>query len=102
MRYLDIRTVGPGEFQVWACRDGTDTVVMVDRDTGKFDFNRRAVGLPVKKGYRPPALTPGSFTREEAVHVAHMVGNYLFKLGDLVHTYTTVDGLNAPEFFERS
>jgi hypothetical protein len=102
VRYIDVRTVGPDHYQVWACRDGTDTVVMVDRDTGKFDLNRRAVGLPVKKGYRPPALSPGSFTRAEAVHVAHQIGRYIFRLGDLVYAYTTVDGLNNPEFFERT
>jgi hypothetical protein len=102
VRYVDIRTVGSEAFQVWACRDGTDTVVMVDRATGKFDLNRRAVGLPVRKGYRPPALSPGTFTREEAASVAHQIGRYVFKLGDLVYSYTTVDGLNNPDFFERT
>lgn len=99
-QYIDIRTVGPGEYQVWACRDGTNTVVVVDRRTGKLDFDRRAVGLRVKKGYRPPASNPGVFTRQEAVHVAHQIGRYFFKLGDLVHAYTHVDGLNDPRFFE--
>jgi hypothetical protein len=99
MKYIDIRTIGPDSFQVWACRDGTNTVVMVNRNTGKLDFDRRAVGLRVKKGYRPPTDTPGSFTRQEAIHVAHQIGRYMFHLGDLVYAYTYVDGIGNNDFF---
>jgi hypothetical protein len=101
MKYIDIRTIGPDVFQVWVCRDGTNTAVIVLRDTGKFDFNRRAVGLRVKKGYRPPTETPGIFTHEEAIHIAHQIGRYLFGLGDLVYSYTYVDGLRNNNFFEK-
>ena len=100
MRYIDLRTIGPNAFQVWACRDGTDTVLMVNRDTGKIDFNHRAVGLRVKKGYHPPTDTPGSFTRSEAISLAHRIGRYFFNRGDLVYTYTYVDGLKNNDFFE--
>ncbi len=100
MKYINLKTIGPNNFQVWACHDGTNTVVMVNRHTGKFDFNRKAVGLRVKKGYQPPADTPGSFTREEAIHVAHQIGRYMFNLGDLVYTYTYVDELQNDKFFE--
>ena len=100
MRYINLKTIGPDNFQVWACRDGTDTVVMVNRDTEKLEFNRRAVGLRVKKNYRPPASTPGSFTRQEAIHVAHQIGRYMLDLGDLVYAYTTVNGLRDVDFFE--
>ncbi len=37
MKYLDITTIGPNSFQLWVCRDGTKTVVMRHRDTGKID-----------------------------------------------------------------
>lgn len=100
MRYINLITIGPDNFQVWACRDGTNTVVVVNRDTGKLDLDRRAVGLRVKKGYRAPADAPGSFTREEAIHVAHQIGRYMFGLGDLVHAYTFVDDLRDDKFFE--
>lgn len=100
MRYINLTTVGPDAFQVWVCRDGTNTVVMVNRHTEKLDFDRRAVGLRVKKNYRPPADTPGAFTREEAIRIAHQIGRYLLKLGDLVCAYTTVDGLRNDSFFE--
>jgi hypothetical protein len=100
MKYIDIRTIGPDTFQVWLGKDGTETVVMADRDTGKLDFNHRAVGLRVKKNYRPPALTPGAFTKEEAIRIAHQIGRYFFNLGDIVHSYTTVDGLVNPSFFD--
>ena len=99
MKYLDIRSIDNDAFQVWACHDGTNTVVMVNRATGKLDFDRRAVGLKVKKGYRPPTGTPGSFTSQEAIHVAHQIGRYFFQLGDLVYAYTYVDGLKNDNFF---
>lgn len=99
MRYIDIRTLGPNSFQVWLGRDGTNTVVMCHRDTRMISFNRQAVGLRVKKGYHPPTDTPGVFTRAEAIQVAHQIGRYMFDLGDLVYAYTSVDGLNNPDFF---
>ncbi len=99
MRYIDIRTLGPNSFQVWACRDGTNTVVMAHRDTGKLDFNRQAVGLRVKKGYHPPTDTPGVFTRAEAIQIADQIGRVLFKRKDPVYSFTSVDGLNNPRFF---
>jgi len=99
MKYIDIKTIGPDNFQVWACSDGTNTVVMVNRNTGKLDFDHRALGLRVKKGYQPPADTPGSFTRQEAISIAHQIGRYFFKLGDLVYAYTYVDGLRNDDFF---
>ena len=99
MRYIDLRTIGPDAFQVWACRDGTNTVLMVNRTTGKVDFDHKAVGLRVKKNYRPPADTPGSFTKTEAISLAHQIGRYLFDLGDLVYAYTYVDGLRNDNFF---
>jgi hypothetical protein len=100
MKYIDVRTTGPNNFQVWACRDGTNTVVVTNRESGKLDFDHRAVGLRVKKGYRPPADTPASFTKEEAISVAHQIGRYFFKLGDFVYSYTFVDGLRNEKFFE--
>jgi len=99
MKYIDIRTIGPDAFQVWACRDGTNTVVMLNPSTGKLDFDHRAVGLRVKKGYRPPTFTPGSFTRQESIHIAHQIGRYLFNLGDFVYAYTYVDGMPNNDFF---
>lgn len=99
MRYIDIRTVEPGTYQVWACRDGTNTVLMINPTTGKIDFDHKAVGMRVKKGYHPPVAPPGVFTRQEAIHLAHQVGRYLFNLGDLVYAYTTVDGYRNDKFF---
>ena len=99
MKYIDITTIGPDNFQVWACHDGTKTVVMVDRHSGKLQLDRRALGLRVKKGYQPPAGTPGSFTRDEAISIAHQIGRYFFKFGDLVYAYTYVNGLRNEDFF---
>ena len=99
MKYINIKTIGPDNFQVWACRDGTNTVVTVNRNTGKLDFDHRALGIKVKKSYQPPAGTPGSFTRSEAISIAHQIGRYFFKLGDLVYAYTYVDGLRNDDFF---
>jgi hypothetical protein len=115
VKYIDIKTIGPNAFQVWACHDRTNTVVMVNRSTGKLDFDRRALGmvnrstgkldfdrralgLRVKKSYKPPSDTPGSFTRSEAISIAHQIGRYFFKLGDLVYAYTYVDGLRNDDF----
>lgn len=108
--YINIRTLdpgknlfglrtGPGAYQVWVMRNGAGTPVT--RDGAKLDFDKRAMGLRVRKTYRPPTYAPGTFTREEAAHVAHQVGRYYLGLGDLVWTYTTVDALNDPSFFER-
>ena len=102
MKYVDIKTIGPNNFQVWACHNGTNTVVMVNRGTGKLDFDRRALGLRVKKSYKPPSDSPGSFTRDEAISIAHQIGRYFFKLGDLVYAYTYVDGLRNDDFFVES
>jgi len=99
MKYINIKTIGPNNFQVWACRDGTNTVVMVNRNTGKLDIDRRALGMKVKKNYQPPADTPGSFTRAEAISIAHQIGRYFFKLGDLVYAYAYVDDLRNDDFF---
>jgi len=99
VKYVDVKTVGPDEFQVWAGRDGTMTAVVLDRDTGKLDLNRRAVGLRVRKGYRPPSDPPATFTRQEAARVTHLVGRYFLDLGDLVYSYATVDGLVNRNFF---
>lgn len=99
MKYLNIVTLGSNSCQLWVCRDGTNTVVMVNRDTNKVDFDRRAVGLRVKKGYRPPTDTPGVFTNAEAIQMAHQIGRYMFGLGDLVYAYTYVDGLQNNDFF---
>ena len=98
MRYIDIRTIAPDTYQVWLGYDGTDTVVL--RDGQKVDFDRRPLNLKVRKGYKPPNMFPGTFTRDEAINIAHRIGNYIFRLGDLVYTYTTVDGLRNIEFFE--
>ena len=109
MKYLNIVTLGSNSCQLWVCRDGTNTVVMVNRDTNKVDFDRRAVGLRVKKGYRPPTDTsratgsgqwlPGVFTNAEAIQMAHQIGRYMFGLGDLVYAYTYVDGFRNDDFF---
>ncbi len=112
MKYLDIRTVSSGRnafgipdpsnpeaYQVWIGRDGTMTCVTRD-EKNQLSFNRKAVGLRVKKGYRPPTDPPGLFTHEEAVRVAHQIGRYFLGLGDLVYAYTTVDGLINHAFFD--
>ena len=31
--------------------------------------------------------TPGKFTKEQALHVAHMIGRYMLDMGDFVYTY---------------
>jgi hypothetical protein len=98
MKYIDIKTVGPDAYQVWAMWNGAGT--SVTRDGGKLDLNRRAVGLRVRKGYKPPEGPPGTFTKHEAIHVAHQVGRYMFNLGDMVFAYTTVDGWRNEKFFE--
>lgn len=113
MYYVDLRTLdsgknlfglvtGPGAYQVWAVRDGTGTPV-TRGEGGRLGLDKKALGLRGGKKRAPgPSPEPGVFTREEAVHVAHQVGRYYLGLGDLVWTYTTVDGLRAdPSFFER-
>ena len=97
MKYINIRTVEPDTYQVWVCKDGTETVVC--REGNQIDFNRKAIGLRVKKSYQPPKTPPGLFTRKESVHVAHTIGRYVLDLGDFVYAYTYLDGLNAPKGF---
>jgi len=100
MKYIDLRTLGPDKFQVWACHDGTNTALIIAPDTGKIDFNHKAMGLRVKKNYHPPTGVLGTFTKQEAISLAHQIGRYLFKLGDLVYAYTHVDGLRNDNFFD--
>lgn len=102
MKYINIKTLGPDEFQVWACKDGTETVVCREPGGRAFDFNRRAIGLRVGKRYKPTTMPPGSFTREEAISVAHTIGRYVFQLGDLVYAYAYLDNRRAPDDFFRT
>jgi hypothetical protein len=110
VKYVDIKTIragtnafgialsGPAAYQVWAMRDGVGSAIV--RSDQKLDLDKRAIGLRVRKSYRAPSGEPALFTREEAVHVAHQVGRYYLGLGDIVFSYTTVDGLQNPNFFE--
>ena len=100
MKYIDIQTVSPDKYVVWACHDGTKTAVLLgDGVKGKLAINQKAVGVRVGKNYRPPTGEPAVFTRPEAISIAHQIGRYIFKLGDLVYAYTYVDGLRNDDFF---
>jgi len=98
MRWIDIRKTNEAEkFHVYLMRDGSETPVT--RDAQKVDFDRRAVALKCRKDYQAPTAPVGHFTKAEAIHVAHRIGNYCFGLGDLVFGYTFVDGLRNEDFF---
>lgn len=98
MKYIDIQTVGPDSFIVWACRDGTKTAVVLNKD-GKPTINQKALGMRVTNKYRAPTGEPAVFNRPDAINFAHQIGRYVFKLGDLVWGYTHVDGLRNDKFF---
>ena len=97
MKYIDIQTVEPNAYLVWACHDGTKTAVMLNN--GKLAVNQKALGMRTNKSYKPPTGEPATFTRPEAISIAHQIGRYFFKLGDLVYAYTYVDGLRNDDFF---
>ena len=54
---------------------------------GKIDFDRVTAGLKTAKRYKAPVGDVAVFTAEEARSMAHTVGRYCFKLGDLVFSY---------------
>lgn len=95
---IDIKSAGSDHFEVWP-RAGNNATAVI-RKGQQIDFDRRVLGLVTSPRYRGPKGEPGIFTKQEAVHVAHQIGRYFFKLGDLVFTYTTVDGKLNPGFFE--
>ena len=97
MKYIDIETVGPDAYIVWACRDGTKTAVVLQ--DGKPTINQKALGMRANKKYRPPTGAPATFGKSDAVNLAHQIGRYIFKLGDFVYAYTYVDGLRNEDFF---
>jgi hypothetical protein len=99
MRYVNIKTAGPNAYTVWVCRDGAEAPVI--REGRRVDYDRKLVGMRTKVTYRRPVGPPGTFTRDEAIHVAHHVGLYDLQFGDLVWTYAFVDGLQSTEFFRR-
>ena len=74
----------PGGYTVFV--EGTPIV----RSGTGLDFDRSKAGLKTKKGYKPPTTdVPVVFQQAgDAAHVAHKVGNYVLKLGDLVFSYT--------------
>ena len=97
MKYIDIQTIGPDTYHVWACHDGTKTAVLLNN--GKLAINQKVVGVRTNKNYKPPTGDPATFNRSEAISIAHQIGRYIFKLGDLVYAYTYVDGLRNDDFF---
>jgi hypothetical protein len=97
MKYIDIQTVSPDTYLVWACHDGMKTAVMLNN--GKLTVNQKALGMKTNKNYKPPTGDLATFNRSEAISIAHQIGRYIFKLGDLVYAYTYVDGLRNDDFF---
>lgn len=63
---------------------------------GKASVDRIAAGFKVSKSYKPPKNTqPFVFTKAgEAAHMAHLLGRYIMKLGDMVFAYTEL--VNIP------
>ncbi len=87
---IDLRTIGD-MYQIWILRGSV--AAAVTREGQKVDFDRVALGLSRAKSARSAATTePGLFSKEEAAFVAHKIGRYALKLGDLVYGYTLLNG----------
>jgi hypothetical protein len=69
---------------------------------GGVDFDRVAAGLKVKKGYKAPTSTlPVIFQQAgDAAHVAHKIGRYVLKMGDLVFSYTRLVNVGPAEYHD--
>ena len=77
---IQIKLTDQGLYEVWV--KGMPIVPGTDKQVKLYDNSM-------------PDATPARMTYKDAEHIAHMVGRYKLKLGDLVWTY--VDGYKEEE-----
>lgn len=98
MRHRPISIVGvPGGYSVYV----NDTPIVKNGEK-VIDFDRTKAGLKTKKNYKAPTSDlPVVFQQKgDAAHVAHQIGRYILKLGDLTFSYTNLINVGPEQYHD--